>query len=101
MRRIFRVAIASVVMAAPLGAQGRELAAPLRPYVTINEPVVALTNVRVIDGTGTPAKTGQTVVIQGEKITAVVPVTPEARLSRLASRVAPGALRLLARLDPG
>lgn len=71
MRRIFRVAIASVVMAAPLGAQGRELAAPLRPYVTINEPVVALTNVRVIDGTGTPAKTGQTVVIHGEKITAV------------------------------
>jgi NAD(P)-dependent dehydrogenase (short-subunit alcohol dehydrogenase family) len=32
---------------------------------------------------------------------AVVPVTPEARLSRLASRAAPGALRLLARLDPG
>ena len=73
MRRIFRVAVASVVMAAPLGAQGRELAAPLRPYVTVNEPVVALTNVRVIDGTGAPAKMGQTVVIQGEKITAVGP----------------------------
>jgi imidazolonepropionase-like amidohydrolase len=75
MRRIFRVAVASVVMAAPLGAQGRELAAPLRPYVTVNEPVVALTNVRVIDGTGAPAKMGQTVVIQGEKITAVGPAT--------------------------
>jgi imidazolonepropionase-like amidohydrolase len=71
MRRILRVVVASVVVAMPLGAQGRELAPALREYVTINEPVVALTNVRVIDGTGAPAKTGQTVVIQGEKITAV------------------------------
>ena len=71
MRRICRVVVASVVVAMPVGAQGRELAPALRQYVTINEPIVALTNVRVIDGTGAPAKTGQTVVVQGEKITAV------------------------------
>ena len=65
MRRIFRAALASAVVAAPLGAQSRELAPALRPYVTVNEPVVALTNVRVIDGTGAAARTGQTVVIQG------------------------------------
>ena len=34
---------------------------------------VALTGVKVIDGTGAPARTGQTVVIQGERIAAVGP----------------------------
>ena len=56
MRRILRLAGASVLLAAPLGAQGRELAPPLKPYVTVNEPVVALTNARVVDGTGAPVK---------------------------------------------
>src|SRR6478735_2130698 len=70
-----RFIIAFVLTAAPLGAQARELAAPLKPYVTVNEPVVALTNVRVIDGTGAPAKDGQTIVIRGEKIAAVGPAS--------------------------
>ena len=39
-----RRALAALLVAAPLGAQARELAPPLRPYVTINEPVVALTS---------------------------------------------------------
>ena len=100
MRRIFRVVVASAVVAAPLGAQGRELAPALRQYVTINEPVVALTNVRVIDGTGTPAKTGQTIVITGEKITAVgaaasVKVPTGARTIDLAGKtVIPGIIGL-------
>jgi imidazolonepropionase-like amidohydrolase len=42
-------------------------------YVQVSAPVVALTNVKLIDGTGAPARTGQTVVIEGRKIKAVGP----------------------------
>jgi len=73
MHQATRFLAAFVLAAAPLGAQARDLAAPLKPYVTVNEPVVALTNARVIDGTGAPVKDGQTIVIRGEKIAAVGP----------------------------
>ena len=43
----------------------------LRPFVRVAATTVALTNVRVIDGTGAPAKTGQTLVISQGKISAV------------------------------
>src|SRR5580765_4471012 len=43
----------------------------LRPFVRVSAPVVALTNVRVIDGTGASAKTGQTIIISQGKIAAV------------------------------
>ena len=74
MRRFARIAL-SLLVAAPLGAQARELAPALKAYVTVNEPVVALTNARVVDGTGTPAKDGQTILIRGEKIAAVGPAS--------------------------
>ena len=45
--------------------------AQLRPFVRVSAPVVALTNVRVIDGTGAPAKAGQTIVISGGAIAEV------------------------------
>jgi hypothetical protein len=66
MRRTIRQIAAALLVAVPLGAQARELAPALKPYVTINEPVVALTNVRLVDGTGGPVKDGQTIVITGE-----------------------------------
>ena len=75
MRRTIRQIAAALLVAVPLGAQARELAPALKPYVTINEPVVALTNVRLVDGTGGPVKDGQTIVITGEKITAVGPAS--------------------------
>lgn len=75
MRRTAFLPGVALLLASTLGAQARELAPPLRPYVTVNEPVVALTNARVIDGTGTPARDGQTIVIRGEKITAVGPAS--------------------------
>ena len=73
MQPAIRFLTAFVLATAPLGAQARDLAPPLKPYVTVNEPVVALTNARVIDGTGAPVKDGQTIVIRGEKIAAVGP----------------------------
>ena len=41
---------------------------PLQPFVKINAPVLVLENVRVIDGTGAPAKENQRIVIENGKI---------------------------------
>lgn len=43
----------------------------LRPFISVDSPVVAITNVTVIDGTGAPARTGSTVVMQRGRILAV------------------------------
>jgi imidazolonepropionase-like amidohydrolase len=81
-------------------AQGPTLSGAVREYVTVNEPVVALTNVRVIDGTGAPPKTGQTLVIRNGSIAAVgdaasVAVPEGARVMDLAGRtVFPGYVML-------
>ena len=43
----------------------------VRGFIKVDAPVVALTNVRVIDGTGTPARANQTVIIKGGNIDAI------------------------------
>ncbi|HVH66355.1 MAG TPA: amidohydrolase family protein [Gemmatimonadales bacterium] len=43
----------------------------LRQFISVDSPVVAITNVTVIDGTGAPAKPGRTVVIQRGRIATV------------------------------
>ncbi len=40
----------------------------VRGFIKVEAPVVALTNVRVIDGTGAPARAGQTIVIKAGSI---------------------------------
>lgn len=54
-----------------LAAAQAPLASALQQVVSVNDPVVALVHVRVIDGTGSPARPDQTVVIDHEKISAV------------------------------
>lgn len=44
---------------------------PITDFVRVQSPVIALEHVRVIDGTGTPAKPDQTIVISGGKIAAI------------------------------
>lgn len=75
-----RTAFAVTVLAASLqptaSAQERaQLTEHTRSFVSTEAPVVALTNVRLIDGTGAPARDGQTVVIEGGRITAVGPMS--------------------------
>ncbi len=43
----------------------------VQPFVQVNAPVVALMHVRVIDGTGSPARANQTLLIERGKIAAV------------------------------
>ncbi|MGH8213918.1 MAG: amidohydrolase family protein, partial [Rhodanobacteraceae bacterium] len=43
----------------------------VQPFVSVNAPVIALTHVRVIDGSGAPARNNQTIVIERGRIAAV------------------------------
>jgi len=51
-----------------LTAQRPTLSATVKPYVAVDTPVVALTHVRVIDGTGTAPKEDQTLIIRDGNI---------------------------------
>lgn len=84
---------------AGLAAQPR-LSPAVRNFVSVDAPVVALTHVRVIDGTGAPARADQTIVIRGGAIAAVgeaasTPVPPGAKtIDGTGKSVMPGLVML-------
>jgi imidazolonepropionase-like amidohydrolase len=67
MRTLLFVTLAIVVPSA-IAQPNRS---PLAPFISVNEPVVALVHVRVIDGTGAPASDDQTIIIDHGKIAAI------------------------------
>ena len=71
-----------------------DLSPEVRQFVSIEAPVVALTHVRLIDGTGAPAREDETILITAGRITAVgsgVAIPPEAKVLELSGRtVFPG-----------
>ncbi|MDQ6831723.1 MAG: amidohydrolase family protein [Gemmatimonadota bacterium] len=74
MRCIVTVAVVSLLaLSSSLTAQSRTLPPAIKQYVSVDAPVIALTHARVLDGTGRPATTDQTIVIRGEKIASVGP----------------------------
>jgi len=60
-----------LVSTATVGLQPQAPSAHPRNFVRINDRVIALTNVRVIDGTGAPARERQTIVVSGGRIAAM------------------------------
>ena len=62
--RILKTAAAAVLLAVTTSAQAPQFSNPVRGFIKHAEPVIALTNVRVIDGTGSAAKENQTLVIR-------------------------------------
>ena len=62
---------ACVALATSASAQRPTLSRNVRQYVAVDTPTVALTHVRVIDGTGAAARENQTVVIRDGRITAL------------------------------
>ena len=44
-----------------------------KDFIRVQSPVIALEHVRVVDGTGAPAKSDQTIIISGGKISAIGP----------------------------
>jgi imidazolonepropionase-like amidohydrolase len=63
--------LALLAAGATLSAQRPTLANGVRQYVAIDTNVVALTHVRVIDGTGAAAKTDQTILIRDGRIAGI------------------------------
>ena len=68
---ISAVASGALVFASSLDAQRPTLSAGVRSYVAVDSPIVALTHVRVIDGTGAPAREDQTVIIRDGRLAAL------------------------------
>ncbi len=71
-----------------------------QPFIATSDSIIALTNARVIDGTGAPARDGQTIVIRNKRIAAVgpgrsTPAPPGATIRDLAGKtVIPGLVML-------
>jgi imidazolonepropionase-like amidohydrolase len=67
-----RLFISIVLAGCVLYAQPQNRFQPgTQPFVSVNDPVIALLHVRVMDGTGAPAAEDQTIVIDHGKIAAV------------------------------
>jgi len=73
MRRFFSIVLVCAAAVAIVAAQSLPIGNALKQFIKVNAPVVALTHVRVIDGTGAPARADQTVVIKDGAIAAVGP----------------------------
>lgn len=58
-----------------VGQQPQTLAPGVKDFIRVNAPIIALTHVRVIDGTGTPAREDQTVIISEGKILSLGPAS--------------------------
>jgi len=71
MRRTIIGVLLTALIPHSLPAQAPELSPQVREFVSVDAPVVALTNARVIDGTGAPARDGQVIVIRDGLIEAV------------------------------
>ena len=55
-------------------AQGRPQFTPqVRQFIAVDAPVIALTNVRVVDGTGAPPRESQTIVLRDGRIAEIGP----------------------------
>ena len=72
-RRTIAAALAASIgiAGATASAQFPTLSRNVRQYVTVDTAIVALTHVRVIDGTGAPARADQTLILRGGNIAAM------------------------------
>jgi imidazolonepropionase-like amidohydrolase len=68
---MMRKLLVVVVLACCSSAVAQTLSPDVKQFVKVDAPVVALEHVRVIDGTGAPAKDDQTVVLMNGKIESV------------------------------
>ena len=71
MRTLLACGLLAAATVSSAAAQRPTLGNAVRPYIAVDAPVVALTDVRVIDGTGAAARADQTVIITDGRITAV------------------------------
>ena len=70
MKKIF-ITLLSVLLLPLCVVYGQQFSEEVTKFIEIQEPVIALRNVTLIDGTGGPTKTNQDIVITGDRITAI------------------------------
>lgn len=75
MRAVSGLVLVSLMPMAGASAQAPALSPAVREYVSVDAPIVALTHVRVIDGTGAPSTADQTVVVVGGRIQSIGPAS--------------------------
>jgi imidazolonepropionase-like amidohydrolase len=98
--RHFSCCVILALAGVTLGSQGAAVPAGIAPYVSVSAPVIALTHARLIDGTGGPARSDQTVVIAAGRFMAIGPssstaIPPAAQVIDLSSHtVMPGLVGL-------
>src|SRR5687767_6744315 len=68
----------ALLLPATAVAQLPQLSQQVQQYVSVSDSVVALTHVRVVDGTGAAAREDQTIVLRGGRIAAVGPAASTA-----------------------
>src|ERR1051326_2395096 len=74
MRRAFVIVVCLLLLPLAIAhTQNNALSQEVREFVSVDAPVVALAHARVIDGTGAPAQTDQTIVISGGKVQTLGP----------------------------
>lgn len=74
MKRLLLVMIATACSFSQAAAQERRSLQPgIAPFVSVNAETVALTHVRLIDGTGAAPRDNQTIVLRGNRIESVGP----------------------------
>ncbi|MGE0812852.1 MAG: amidohydrolase family protein [Vicinamibacterales bacterium] len=73
LRAVLTLALAATALGARPMAQRLPIGEPIREFVAVDAPVVALTHVRVIDGTGAAPRDDQTVVMRDGLIAALGP----------------------------
>lgn len=66
-----RGALATVLVFCASCAAAQNFSSQVKAFIKVDAPVVALTHVRVIDGTGAPARDDQTIVLSKGKIESV------------------------------
>lgn len=71
--RVLPLGVAAVLAPCSIPLHAQSAAERFPDLVAVNAPVVALTHAKVLDGTGSAARTDQTVVIADGRITAVGP----------------------------
>ena len=65
--------VTTIATASGLSAQRAPIGPGIRSYVKVDTTIVALTNARIIDGTGAPARDAQTLIIRDGRIAAIGP----------------------------
>ena len=74
MRRAFVIVVCLLLLPLAIAhTQNNALSQEVRDFVSVDAPVIALAHARVIDGTGAPAQTDQTIVISGGKVQTLGP----------------------------